>query len=675
MYFLKDCRRSISLTLIFALLLFTSGTAFAQTESWSTPVFLSEAGQETGDPRVAVSTDGTRATAIWLRPDGSFNRIQSASATISGNTPTWGTPVTLSEAGQPGSGGRVALSHDGTKAVAIWNRSDGVNNIIQSATATINGSTATWSAPQDLSSAGQDASSPRVAISSDGTRAIAVWYRSNGVNDIIQAATATISNNTATWSVVQNLSVVGQSANSPDVEMSEDGTKATVVWTRSNGTDSITQSASATISNNIASWGATSDLSEPGVDTLETELALSADGTMATAVWRRDNGTDQVIQSASASVSGNSADWSSAVDLSEAGQSMVYPVIVLSNDGTRATAAWYRTSSEYFAVRTSSATISGNTADWSPFVEISSTGLNSYFVDIALSEDGSSALAMWTSIDDVVPASIEPEAFATPNIIQSSTGIISGNTAEWTAPEYRSDAAFDATVPRLDISSDGRWATAVWLQSDGSNRRVVSASADLDLCPNDADKIRPGICGCGVADTDSDSDGTADCEDECDSDAGKSEAGICGCDVADTDSDSDGTADCNDECSADPDKSTAGDCGCGLADTDSDENGVSDCLDVALTVSKTFTQKDSKKAVRKLTDQLKSQKSIARILFNNGRISAKLFKQIIHKAIRIKFLLERSLEGKGGRDADQEASRLSKAYNKRLKKLKQLLSA
>ena len=32
-----------------------------------------------------------------------------------------------------------------------------------------------------------------------------------------------------------------------------------------------------------------------------------------------------------------------------------------------------------------------------------------------------------------------------------------------------------------------------------------------DNCPNDANKIEPGICGCGVPDTDSDADGTPDC--------------------------------------------------------------------------------------------------------------------------------------------------------------------
>lgn len=34
-----------------------------------------------------------------------------------------------------------------------------------------------------------------------------------------------------------------------------------------------------------------------------------------------------------------------------------------------------------------------------------------------------------------------------------------------------------------------------------------------DKCPNDPNKIDPGICGCGVADTDSDIDGTPDCND------------------------------------------------------------------------------------------------------------------------------------------------------------------
>ena len=40
-------------------------------------------------------------------------------------------------------------------------------------------------------------------------------------------------------------------------------------------------------------------------------------------------------------------------------------------------------------------------------------------------------------------------------------------------------------------------------------------SACIDLCEDDPLKIRPGICGCGVVDEDSDGDGTYDCDDPC----------------------------------------------------------------------------------------------------------------------------------------------------------------
>lgn len=100
-----------------------------------------------------------------------------------------------------------------------------------------------------------------------------------------------------------------------------------------------------------------------------------------------------------------------------------------------------------------------------------------------------------------------------------------------------------------------------------------------DGCLNDADKTAPGICGCGVADTDTDGDGTADCDDDCPNDANKTALGICGCGVADTDTDGDGTADCDDGCPNDADKTAPGACGCDVADTDTDDDGTADCND------------------------------------------------------------------------------------------------
>jgi lysophospholipase L1-like esterase len=101
----------------------------------------------------------------------------------------------------------------------------------------------------------------------------------------------------------------------------------------------------------------------------------------------------------------------------------------------------------------------------------------------------------------------------------------------------------------------------------------------LDNCPNDPNKIEPGICGCGVSDIDTDGDGTLDCNDACPNDSNKTQPGSCGCGVVDTDTDGDGTPDCNDTCPNDPGKTQPGSCGCGVADTDTDGDGTSDCDD------------------------------------------------------------------------------------------------
>ncbi|OWY73062.1 hypothetical protein B7486_01575 [cyanobacterium TDX16] len=77
---------------------------------------------------------------------------------------------------------------------------------------------------------------------------------------------------------------------------------------------------------------------------------------------------------------------------------------------------------------------------------------------------------------------------------------------------------------------------------------------DCDACAGQDDHLdtdNDGIPDCAdVCPTagDSDGDGVEDCQDKCPSDPNKIEPGECGCGVADTDSDDDGVADCNDVC-------------------------------------------------------------------------------------------------------------------------------
>jgi hypothetical protein len=80
-------------------------------------------------------------------------------------------------------------------------------------------------------------------------------------------------------------------------------------------------------------------------------------------------------------------------------------------------------------------------------------------------------------------------------------------------------------------------------------------------CPN-TPKAEPGVCGCGIPDTDTDDDGTPDCIDECPTDPLKAERGVCGCHVPETDMDADGIPDCIDPCPLDADPTLGGDCAC-----------------------------------------------------------------------------------------------------------------
>ena len=130
----------------------------------------------------------------------------------------------------------------------------------------------------------------------------------------------------------------------------------------------------------------------------------------------------------------------------------------------------------------------------------------------------------------------------------SSTGGRGGSPATDAGPPDApaSDApASDATLPCIPDGGD----------------------ASGDCCPLDPNKTQPGVCGCGIADEDIDTDGVIDCNDGCPGDHNKAAPGVCGCGIPDVDTDGDGTLDCMDGCPKDRTRLQPGVCGCGAPDT------------------------------------------------------------------------------------------------------------
>ena len=121
------------------------------------------------------------------------------------------------------------------QAVVVWTRSDGANYIVE-ASAWRPGSG--FAQPVDLSAPSENAFDPRVAVGSDGASTV-VWRRSNGSNDIAQAAGAPPG---GSFSSPIDLSSPGRNAVLPDVAMDGNG-DATAVWWRFDGSNEIVQAA------------------------------------------------------------------------------------------------------------------------------------------------------------------------------------------------------------------------------------------------------------------------------------------------------------------------------------------------------------------------------------------------------------------------------------------------
>ena len=121
------------------------------------------------------------ALAVWHRSDGSKDIVQSSFRPAGGAFPAAGSD--LSASGQNAFQPQVAFDASGN-ALAVWIRSNGTNYIVQSSSRPAGGA---FAAPVDLSAIGQDGLQPQVAFDASGN-ALAVWTRSDGTNDIVQSS-------------------------------------------------------------------------------------------------------------------------------------------------------------------------------------------------------------------------------------------------------------------------------------------------------------------------------------------------------------------------------------------------------------------------------------------------------------------------------------------------------
>ena len=297
---------------------------------------LSASTQDAFSPQVAVAPDGT-ATVVWVRSDGSNFLAQERQIAPDG---TLESTKTLSATGGDAAEPQVAVAPDGT-ATIVWKRFEGSSFRIKERRVEPDGSIELANS-HNLSEKERDAVAPQVAVAPDGTATV-VWSHFDGTDSIVQESRIAPDDTPA--AAVNDLSAVGQSAIEPEVVVDPSGT-ATVVWVRSDGSNTIVQGRR--IPANGTPDPATHNLSAPGRDAAEPQLALGPDGTV-TVVWDRFDGSSFLIEGRRLTPAGDPE--SSTRSLSATGGDAAEPQVAVAPDGA-ATVAWSRFNGSNFIVQT-----------------------------------------------------------------------------------------------------------------------------------------------------------------------------------------------------------------------------------------------------------------------------------------------------------------------------------
>jgi hypothetical protein len=383
-------------------------------------------------------------------------------------TPTWIPEVSdLSSPGQNADYPQVAVAADGTTTV-VWQRSDGANLIVQAATRSLGG---VWNPPVAVSVPGQDAIYPQVAAAKDGTTTV-VWQRFDGVHWIVQATSRSPG---GSWSTPAGLSAPGQDATYPQVAAAAVGT-TTAVWQRRDGTGWVVQAASRSAA---GAWSTPTDLSTSNRYVPDPQVAAAADGT-TTAVWAQTTWAYSAVQAATRSSSGT---WSATTNLSTDDAS--YPQVAAAN-GTTA-AVWTRYDGGHM-VR-AAARDSGGT--WSAAVNLTPLSSNGDAARVVAAADGTTT-AVWSLFNGfewvVQTTSRRPGEPWTPTTNLSTTGQHATHAQVAGAPDgtftvvwqrYRDPWVVDA-IQATTRHPQNIWTTPIELTAPGEDPYYPEVAAADD---------------------------------------------------------------------------------------------------------------------------------------------------------------------------------------------------
>jgi hypothetical protein len=431
-------RRGLALTAVLILLSTWLATASRAEAAWLPPVDISRPGGDATEPQVAVDSAGD-VVVVWRRFDGADYAIEAVERPAGG---AWSAPLQLSAAGQNAETPQLAVDAAGD-AVAVWSRSNGPNHIVQSATRPAGGG---WGAPLDLSAPGADAKGPQVAVDGAG-HFVAVWSSSTGPSTAaVQSATGLPG---GAWGGPDNLSTSGRN-DQPQIAVDPRG-DAVAVWRHYEAGPTLIQSV---VRHSGGTWEPALPVSPSSGMAERPQVAIDSSGGVV-AVWRRDDGAGYLIESAQRPA----GSWLPPVPLSASGGNAEAPQVAVDPAGNAA-AVWSRSSEKGGMSSTviQAAVQSAGGALQSP-LDVSPAEELAEGPQVGLDAAGN-AVAVWTSGN------------ANPPVVHTASRPPGG---AWTPPLELSRPDRGAFEPQFALDAEGN-RIAVWSRYNGANT-IIQASA------------------------------------------------------------------------------------------------------------------------------------------------------------------------------------------------------
>ncbi|MBL7662994.1 PKD domain-containing protein, partial [bacterium] len=257
----------------------------AETETWTPGVQISGVGVSASFPEIAVSPSG-KVAAAWAQVDGTAIKLF---ASVYGDG-SWSTPVAIDTLTISGFYNFSMGIDDEGNATLAWTNGD--LSVFDIFVSTYKVSDSAWSSRQNLSSPTTHNNAAYPIVSVNKTGRMAIVYRQEIAADILAVVrTRTAAN--ASFATAVNLSAVGADTETVTVHVDKAG-DAIALWTRSDGANWIAQASRFDFGAGI--WSAAVDLSAAGQDAFNPKLGANSFGSF-TAVWDRSDGANQIVQS------------------------------------------------------------------------------------------------------------------------------------------------------------------------------------------------------------------------------------------------------------------------------------------------------------------------------------------------------------------------------------------